>query len=193
MRFILKKVIVVADFFLIYQTVEKKMEENLAVIVRVRPPLDNEIILDQCVEVAHISGNKNAIKLRTKNHNITCGYDSVMGPDSTQCDVYQQVRPVVDAVCNGINATIFAYGQTGSGKTHTMLGTHLEETLSREGEIEWTADDVNEEYGIIPSKNNFFDFTSLYTIFFLLFFVILIVICDHSFYQSINCNGTFFF
>ena len=192
MRFILK-VIVVADFFLIYQTVEKKMEENLAVIVRVRPPLDNEIILDQCVEVAHISGNKNAIKLRTKNHNITCGYDSVMGPDSTQCDVYQQVRPVVDAVCNGINATIFAYGQTGSGKTHTMLGTHLEETLSREGEIEWTADDVNEEYGIIPSKNNFFDFTSLYTIFFLLFFVILIVICDHSFYQSINCNGTFFF
>ena len=155
------------------------MEENLAVIVRVRPPLDNEIILDQCVEVAHISGNKNAIKLRTKNHNITCGYDSVMGPDSTQCDVYQQVRPVVDAVCNGINATIFAYGQTGSGKTHTMLGTHLEETLSREGEIEWTADDVNEEYGIIPSKQLFFDFTSLlYTyIFFLFCFVILIVLC----------------
>ena len=155
------------------------MEENLAVIVRVRPPLDNEIILDQCVEVAHISGNKNAIKLRTKNHNITCGYDSVMGPDSTQCDVYQQVRPVVDAVCNGINATIFAYGRTGSGKTHTMLGTHLEETLSREGEIEWTADDVNEEYGIIPSKQLFFDFTSLlYTyIFFLFCFVILIVLC----------------
>ena len=47
------------------------MEENLSAIVRVRPPLHNEIAMDQCVEVARV-GSTNAIKLRTKNHNVTC-------------------------------------------------------------------------------------------------------------------------
>merc|ERR1712233_166579 len=31
-------------------------------------------------------------------------------------------RPMVQAVLEGYNATIFAYGQTGSGKTYTMFG-----------------------------------------------------------------------
>ena len=33
------------------------------------------------------------------------------------------MRPSVDAVRQGYNATVFAYGQTGTGKTHTMQGT----------------------------------------------------------------------
>jgi hypothetical protein len=31
-------------------------------------------------------------------------------------------RPVIDALLDGYNGTIFAYGQTGSGKTHCMFG-----------------------------------------------------------------------
>ena len=125
-------------------------EENLSVIVRVRPPLHNEVTLDQCVEVVR-AGTTNAIKLRTKNHNVTCGYDSVLSPDATQADVYDHVRHVVHAVSSGINATIFAYGQTGSGKTHTMLGANLEETLSNQASLDWTSKETShEEYGIIP-------------------------------------------
>ena len=38
-------------------------------------------------------------------------------------DIFEKVgRPIVGAVTNGYNGTLFAYGQTGSGKTHTMLG-----------------------------------------------------------------------
>ena len=32
------------------------------------------------------------------------------------------MRPAVQSVLQGYNATVFAYGQTGSGKTHTMRG-----------------------------------------------------------------------
>ncbi|GAX80379.1 hypothetical protein CEUSTIGMA_g7818.t1 [Chlamydomonas eustigma] len=50
--------------------------------------------------------------------------DQVFGPDSTQENVFDTVaKPIVDAVLNGYNGTIFAYGQTGSGKTFTMDGS----------------------------------------------------------------------
>ncbi len=32
------------------------------------------------------------------------------------------MKPIVSAVMDGFNGTVFAYGQTSSGKTHTMTG-----------------------------------------------------------------------
>lgn len=49
--------------------------------------------------------------------------DHIFGMNSNNSDVYEIVRPIVDAAVNGFNGTIFAYGQTSSGKTHTMMGT----------------------------------------------------------------------
>eukprot|EP00768_Dysnectes_brevis_P006574 gnl/Dysnectes_brevis/5232_a7431_603.p1 GENE.gnl/Dysnectes_brevis/5232_a7431_603~~gnl/Dysnectes_brevis/5232_a7431_603.p1 ORF type:complete len:626 (-),score=229.63 gnl/Dysnectes_brevis/5232_a7431_603:147-1907(-) len=50
-------------------------------------------------------------------------FDSTYGPDSKQEEIFvEAVRPLIDAVVDGYNATIFAYGQTGSGKTFTMSG-----------------------------------------------------------------------
>jgi len=48
--------------------------------------------------------------------------DAVYGPRSTQADVYDSLKGIVDAVTSGYNGTIVAYGQTGSGKTHTVFG-----------------------------------------------------------------------
>ena len=50
-------------------------------------------------------------------------FDGVCGPDSTQADVWEQARPLVDVALGGANATVFAYGQTGSGKTYPRIGT----------------------------------------------------------------------
>jgi kinesin family protein 3/17 len=47
----------------------------------------------------------------------TFTFDYVFGPNSKQVDIYNLVaRPIVDAVLEGYNGTIFAYGQTGTGK-----------------------------------------------------------------------------
>ena len=49
-------------------------------------------------------------------------FDSVYASYSTQCEVFETVRPLVHEVMQGFEATVFAYGQTGTGKTHTMEG-----------------------------------------------------------------------
>ena len=44
-------------------------------------------------------------------------FDYAFGPESKQLDIYNLVaRPIVDAVLEGYNGTIFAYGQTGTGR-----------------------------------------------------------------------------
>ncbi len=50
-------------------------------------------------------------------------FDHVFGDDARQLDIYNLIaRPIVDAVLEGYNGTVFAYGQTGTGKTFTMEG-----------------------------------------------------------------------
>jgi kinesin family member 5 len=95
---------------------------NVKVVVRVRP--QNKIETSRggapCVTV-----NKENTEI-----NVDDGYnaqkwtfDCVFAPNSTQPQVFEFVgAPVVDAVFQGYNGTIFAYGQTSSGKTHTMTG-----------------------------------------------------------------------
>jgi DNA replication protein DnaC len=46
--------------------------------------------------------------------------DGVLDAPRTQEQVYERARPLIDAVLNGRNCTIFAYGQTSAGKTYTM-------------------------------------------------------------------------
>jgi hypothetical protein len=47
----------------------------------------------------------------------------VVGPDSTQEDMFNEVEHVAVSVVDGFRACIFAYGITGGGKTYTMQGT----------------------------------------------------------------------
>eukprot|EP00298_Acanthocystis_sp_HF-20_P012462 c19900_g1_i1.p1 GENE.c19900_g1_i1~~c19900_g1_i1.p1 ORF type:complete len:866 (-),score=363.11 c19900_g1_i1:110-2707(-) len=49
--------------------------------------------------------------------------DHIFPPNSTQEEVFEEVRHLIGSVADGYNVTIFAYGQTGSGKTHTMDGS----------------------------------------------------------------------
>jgi kinesin family protein 3/17 len=47
-----------------------------------------------------------------------------------QQDIYDETaRPIVGAVLDGFNGTIFAYGQTGTGKTFTMEGVRTDPAL----------------------------------------------------------------
>jgi hypothetical protein len=53
-------------------------------------------------------------------------FDAVHGERSTQSEVYESIKGIVDAVVDGYNGTIVAYGQTGSGKTHTVFGSGIQ-------------------------------------------------------------------
>lgn len=51
-------------------------------------------------------------------------FDRVFRHDARQEEVYDgTVKPLLENLLNGYNATVFAYGATGCGKTHTISGT----------------------------------------------------------------------
>ncbi|UJR28430.1 hypothetical protein I4U23_009670 [Adineta vaga] len=114
---------------------------NVKVVVRCRPMSDKELDNDH-KEIVYVNESAGSIDVRGAhgtNEETSKAYtfDHVFGPNSKQVDVYNLVaRPIVDAVLEGYNGTIFAYGQTGTGKTFTMEGKK---------------DDIK-NYGIIPNS-----------------------------------------
>lgn len=49
-------------------------------------------------------------------------FDSIFGPNSTQDQVFEDTKILLQSAMDGYNVCLFAYGQTGSGKTFTMQG-----------------------------------------------------------------------
>lgn len=53
--------------------------------------------------------------------------DHIFDMNASNLNVFEIVKPIVNATVNGFNGTVFAYGQTSSGKTYTMMGNAEEE------------------------------------------------------------------
>ena len=98
--------------------------ETVKVAVRARPmnALEKKQNSINCVEVDKNNNQINVTKAET-NEVKTFQYDYVYGQGSTQRQIYDEIAfPLVEAIFEGYNGTIFAYGQTGCGKTFTMMG-----------------------------------------------------------------------
>ncbi|EAN88628.1 OSM3-like kinesin, putative, partial [Trypanosoma cruzi] len=100
-----------------------KAAENIKVLVRCRPLNEKE----------ELQGYKSCVDVDLTEHTVTVKslvgepdrwtFDAVINNTFSQRDIFTQfIRPLVDSVLEGYNATVFAYGQSGSGKTHTMSG-----------------------------------------------------------------------
>ncbi|CAG9462123.1 unnamed protein product [Pedinophyceae sp. YPF-701] len=101
--------------------------ECVKVVVRCRPLSQNEVKdgRKRTLEMDQAAGQviiRNP-KAPPDQPPMMFTFDQVYDWTSTQRDVYDiSAAPIIDAVLQGYNGTIFAYGQTGSGKTHTMQG-----------------------------------------------------------------------
>ena len=74
-------------------------------------------------------------------------FNSVFGPDSTQLQIFDETKRLIQSAIDGYNVCIFAYGQTGSGKTFTIQGTESNPGL--------TPRSITEMYQIINQMNMF--------------------------------------
>ncbi|CAD7937394.1 unnamed protein product [Amoebophrya sp. A25] len=109
---------------------------NILVAVRCRKLLESEARCGgrQCVEVIdnklvvledpQITAADDYLRInKSKEKRYT--FDHAFGEKEDTERIYNAtVRPLVESVLRGFNATVFAYGGTGAGKTHTMIGYH---------------------------------------------------------------------
>lgn len=92
--------------------------DSIKVLVRVRPlslaETEGGTSHDSVVDIL----NSQALNVTSADgkKSFKCAFDSVLGPASSQAEVYEIVKGCTESVIEGINSTIFAYGQTGSGK-----------------------------------------------------------------------------
>ncbi|WVF72243.1 hypothetical protein IAT40_007055 [Kwoniella sp. CBS 6097] len=95
--------------------------KSIACHIRVRPPCANDGKVNQ--GSIKIEGNELSALNVGGDKKYHFRFDRCHDAGSTQQDIFDQIRPLLDQTCRGINTTIFAYGVTGAGKTHTMQGT----------------------------------------------------------------------
>lgn len=104
------------------KTNEKSLKDNLLrikgsirVICRIRPTEKH------CA----IKYDETSICIDEKVYSL----DHVYNTKCTQQEVYDEIKPEIEAVMEGYNICVFAFGQTGSGKTFTMSGNDENEGL----------------------------------------------------------------
>nr|XP_016934914.1 kinesin-like protein KIF18A [Drosophila suzukii] len=124
---------------------------NIKVAVRVRPyntreleqkqrsiikVMDRSALLfdpDEEDDEFFFQGTKQQYRDITKrmNKKLTMEFDRVFDIDNTNQDLFEEcTAPLVDAVLNGYNCSVFVYGATGAGKTFTMLGSEAHPGLT---------------------------------------------------------------
>mmetsp|Transcript_6668 Transcript_6668/g.9868 ORF Transcript_6668/g.9868 Transcript_6668/m.9868 type:complete len:661 (+) Transcript_6668:4397-6379(+) len=101
---------------------KEERSESILVLVRIRPILQKEHHCRGKTLAVSALGN-NTIVISSPSKTLTCQYDHVFNPSSTQTDIYSKVSFIVKDALSGINGTILGYGQTCSGKTHTIFGS----------------------------------------------------------------------
>jgi hypothetical protein len=104
-----------------------KKEESVKVVVRCRPLLPDEVAANY-TRVVSMDSTRGEVSMlaregRAADTERRFTFDAVYDWTSEQKQLYDGTfRPIVEAVLQGYNGTVFAYGQTGSGKTYTMTG-----------------------------------------------------------------------
>ena len=102
---------------------------NILVICRFRPLSITEIEYSPDI-VYKLETDHKTVKVTSQYETEPqkFSYDYIFESDSSQLEVYEySAKPIVEAVMEGFNGTVFAYGQTASGKTFTMTGNNLED------------------------------------------------------------------
>ncbi|RYH20376.1 hypothetical protein EON65_23595 [archaeon] len=104
-----------------YKNELEDLKGAIRVYARCRPMAKYELERG-CKAVVDIK-DETSLKLTTSRGEKEFEFDAVFGPLSTQDQVFEDTKRLVESCMDGFNVCLFAYGQTGSGKTFTMTGS----------------------------------------------------------------------
>eukprot|EP01039_Chlorochromonas_danica_P003382 gene3382-3707_t len=104
-----------------YKNELEDLKGAIRVFARCRPMARYEIERG-CKAVVEIK-DETSLRLTTSRGEKDFEFDAVFSPTSTQDQVFEDTKRLVESCMDGFNVCLFAYGQTGSGKTFTMTGS----------------------------------------------------------------------
>ena len=128
----------------------KDVLSPIQVVTRIKPQEQSVVprgdILDVGEDMQTLSVSKDLYFSRTQDfavHKFT--FDRVF-PDSTRQRTFYRkcCKPLVMALCQGVNGCIITYGETKTGKTYTLEGPLLSEDPSDQGVIPLAVEDIFE-------------------------------------------------
>ncbi|PNH02813.1 Kinesin-like calmodulin-binding protein [Tetrabaena socialis] len=119
-----------------YFNMMEDMKGKIRVYCRVRPMLTFE--LDKGQSAALLIPDELSVSHMWKDEKKPREYsfDTVFQPGTSQDQVFEDTKHLVQSAVDGYNVCIFAYGQTGSGKTFTIYGSPGEPGLTPHGVAE---------------------------------------------------------
>ena len=89
---------------------------SIKVVCRFRPPRNADNI-----SPFTISSESNAVTY-VSSERKTFTFDRIFDVQTSQDQIFTELKEVVEGVIDGVNGTILAYGQTSAGKSWTMDG-----------------------------------------------------------------------
>ncbi|KAL6907864.1 hypothetical protein ACP4OV_002034 [Aristida adscensionis] len=95
------------------------LKGSIRVFCRVRPLISTSNFKTKST----VTVEQDKIAVRSGGVKKEFTVDRVFDQESTQEDVFQEVKPILRSALDGHNVCILSYGQTGTGKTYTMEGT----------------------------------------------------------------------
>uniref|UniRef100_A0A0E0J4Z6 Kinesin motor domain-containing protein n=1 Tax=Oryza nivara TaxID=4536 RepID=A0A0E0J4Z6_ORYNI len=96
------------------------LKGSIRVFCRVRPSISANNFMTK----SPVTVENEKIVVRAVGIKKEFSVDRVFDQESTQEDVFQEVKPILRSALDGHNVCILAYGQTGTGKTYTMEGNN---------------------------------------------------------------------
>ena len=109
------------------------MKGKIRVFCRVRPMNEHELEIGSLPVVTITDQYTLKIKLKKEGasgpstrdsayEEKVCSFDACFGEASSQEEIFEDTKMLMQSAIDGFNVCVFAYGQTGSGKTHTIQG-----------------------------------------------------------------------
>jgi hypothetical protein len=107
-----------------YKNELEDLKGNIRVYARCRPFAQYE--LEKKCATCVTFPDDSSVKVATSRGEKLFEFDTAFTPTSTQVEVFEDTKRLVESCIDGYNVCLFAYGQTGSGKTHTMTGNSFQ-------------------------------------------------------------------
>lgn len=122
------------DEAIMRKKIHNQMEDlkgKIRVFCRVRPMLKFEKEKGQTAALN--IPDELTCELMWKDKKREFNFDTVFKPGTSQDQVFEDTKHLVQSAVDGYNVCIFAYGQTGSGKTFTIYGNDSDPGLTPRG------------------------------------------------------------